>query len=76
MVVDRNDNEEKGEVEETEKSPGRGLYDLKYETLDSIGKGAFGFVKTGERKTDGKEVRTVSRSFFPHVNSTKCMIWS
>lgn len=56
LSVDKNDNEEKGEGEENEKSPGRGLYDLKYETMDSIGKGAFGFVKTGFRKTDGKEV--------------------
>jgi hypothetical protein len=31
-------------------------YDSKYETLDSIGKGAFGFVKLGKQKKTGKEV--------------------
>ena len=57
LAVDKNDNEEKddGRLEE-EKSPGRGLYDLHYETMDSIGKGAFGFVKMGIRKMDGQEV--------------------
>ena len=54
MGVDKNDNEE---TEESDLSPGRGLYDIKYDTLDSIGKGAFGFVKTGSRKTDEKEVK-------------------
>ncbi|XP_076082867.1 PAS domain-containing serine/threonine-protein kinase-like [Mytilus galloprovincialis] len=56
MVVDKNDNEEKEADTAEEESPGRGLYDLKYDTMDSIGKGAFGFVKTALRKTDGEEV--------------------
>ena len=39
-----------------EKSPGRGRYDERYVTLDSIGKGAFGFVKLAKRKSDNREV--------------------
>ena len=31
-------------------------YDEEYKTLNSIGKGAFGFVKIGERKSDGVKV--------------------
>ncbi|CAG2221735.1 PAS domain-containing serine/threonine-protein kinase [Mytilus edulis] len=56
LVVDKNDNEEKEADTAEEESPGRGLYDLKYDTMDSIGKGAFGFVKTALKKTDGEEV--------------------
>ncbi|XP_033726773.1 PAS domain-containing serine/threonine-protein kinase-like [Pecten maximus] len=36
-------------------SSGQGLYDIKYETLSSIGKGAFGFVKLACRRTDNKQ---------------------
>lgn len=54
--MDKNDNEEKEADTAEEESPGRGLYDLKYDTMDSIGKGAFGFVKTALKKTDGEEV--------------------
>jgi hypothetical protein len=37
--------------------PGSSIeYDDKYNTLNSIGKGAFGFVKIGERKTDKEQV--------------------
>jgi PAS domain-containing serine/threonine kinase len=39
-----------------EPSPGRGQYDEKYVTQQSIGKGAFGFVKLAQRKTDGLSV--------------------
>lgn len=41
---------------ETEPSPGRGRYDERYITLQSIGKGAFGFVKVGQRRCDGLKV--------------------
>ncbi|XP_021379367.1 PAS domain-containing serine/threonine-protein kinase-like isoform X2 [Mizuhopecten yessoensis] len=37
--------DEEGEGMEYNLSSGQGLYDIKYETLSSIGKGAFGFVK-------------------------------
>ncbi|KAK3088561.1 hypothetical protein FSP39_020640 [Pinctada imbricata] len=37
-------------------SPGRGLYDLRYHTFNSIGKGAFGFVKLARRKSDNQQV--------------------
>lgn len=37
-------------------SSGRGLFDIKYHTLISIGKGAFGFVKLAKRKIDEEEV--------------------
>ena len=40
-----------------ENSPGRGRYDERYLTLDSIGKGAFGFVKLAKRRSDNREVR-------------------
>ncbi|XP_062573594.1 uncharacterized protein LOC134235480 isoform X2 [Saccostrea cucullata] len=46
--------EEQGEEEGP--SPGRGLYDIKYHTLNAIGKGAFGFVKLARRKIDEEEV--------------------
>lgn len=39
-----------------ESSPGRGQYDERYITLQSIGKGAFGFVKVGQRRSDGVKV--------------------
>ena len=39
-----------------EPSPGRGRYDERYLTLQSIGKGAFGFVKVGQRRSDGVKV--------------------
>lgn len=39
-----------------ENSPGRGRYDERYITLDSIGKGAFGFVKLAKRRSDNREV--------------------
>ncbi|XP_070533468.1 PAS domain-containing serine/threonine-protein kinase-like isoform X2 [Ptychodera flava] len=39
-------------TEPEELSPGRGLYDERYDTLQSIGKGAFGFVKLATRKAD------------------------
>jgi len=39
-----------------EPSPGRGRYDERYITLQSIGKGAFGFVKVGQRRSDGVKV--------------------
>jgi len=39
-----------------EPSPGRGRYDKRYITLQSIGKGAFGFVKVGQRRSDGVKV--------------------
>ena len=35
----------------------KGRYDEKYLTLKSIGKGAFGFVKLAQRRTDNQEVR-------------------
>ena len=38
-------------------SPGRGRYDERYATLQSIGKGAFGFVKLAKCRSDNKEVR-------------------
>lgn len=41
-----------------EPSPGRGEYDEKYVTHHSIGKGAFGFVKLAQRKSDGLQVST------------------
>ena len=34
----------------------KGLYDEKYLTLKSIGKGAFGFVKLAQRRSDKQEV--------------------
>lgn len=37
-------------------SAGRGLFDIKYHTLNAIGKGAFGFVKLARRKIDEEEV--------------------
>jgi serine/threonine protein kinase len=40
-----------------ENSPGRGRYDERYLTLDSIGKGAFGFVKLAKRRSDNREVK-------------------
>ncbi|XP_044184545.1 PAS domain-containing serine/threonine-protein kinase-like isoform X1 [Acropora millepora] len=43
-------------AKETDSSPGRGRYDERYITLQSIGKGAFGFVKVGQRKSDGSKV--------------------
>lgn len=39
-----------------EPSPGCGRYDERYITLQSIGKGAFGFVKVGQRRSDGVKV--------------------
>lgn len=39
-----------------ELSPSRGAYDEKYETMQAIGKGAFGFVKTARRRSDNKQV--------------------
>ncbi|XP_046864972.1 PAS domain-containing serine/threonine-protein kinase-like isoform X2 [Xenia sp. Carnegie-2017] len=39
-----------------ENSPGRGRYNERYITMDSIGKGAFGFVKLARRKSDNLEV--------------------
>ncbi|KAL9963207.1 hypothetical protein ACROYT_G032385 [Oculina patagonica] len=44
-----------GSVQE-EPSPGCGRYDERYITLQSIGKGAFGFVKVGQRRSDGLKV--------------------
>ena len=38
-------------------SPQGGPYSEAYVTLQSIGKGAFGFVKLAKRRKDGKEVR-------------------
>lgn len=46
--------------EEEGPSPGRGLFDIKYQTLTSIGKGAFGFVKLAQRKIDEEEVLYLS----------------
>ena len=43
-----------------EPSPGRGRYDERYITLQSIGKGAFGFVKVGQRRSDGVKVNFCS----------------
>lgn len=40
-------------------SPGRGRYDDRYLTLQSIGKGAFGFVKLAKRRSDNKEVSSI-----------------
>ena len=56
-----------------EPSPGRGRYDERYTTLQSIGKGAFGFVKVGQRRSDGVKVNfcsaaTVAFSF--KINKT------
>jgi hypothetical protein len=47
-----------GPQEQAEDGPssGRGLFDIKYHTLNSIGKGAFGFVKLAKRKIDEEEV--------------------
>ena len=42
-----------------EPSPGRGRYDERYITLQSIGKGAFGFVKVGQRRSDGVKVHSL-----------------
>ena len=42
-----------------EPSPGRGRYDERYITLQSIGKGAFGFVKVGQRRSDGVKVACI-----------------
>ncbi|XP_077990691.1 PAS domain-containing serine/threonine-protein kinase-like [Glandiceps talaboti] len=39
-------------AEPEELSPGRGIYDERYDTLQSIGKGAFGFVKLAIKKCD------------------------
>ena len=39
--------------------PGRGRYDERYITLQSVGKGAFGFVKVGQRRSDGLKVTDV-----------------
>ena len=46
--------------EEEGPSPGRGLFDIKYHTLTSIGKGAFGFVKLARKKIDEEEVLFLS----------------
>ena len=56
-----------------EPSPGRGRYDERYITLQSIGKGAFGFVKVGQRRSDGVKVNfcfaaTIAFSF--KINET------
>ena len=56
-----------------EPSPGRGRYDERYITLQSIGKGAFGFVKVGQRRSDGVKVNfcfaaTIAFSF--KINKT------
>ena len=47
------------EAKEEDESSGSldlSCYDSTYDTLDSIGKGAFGFVKLARRKHDQKEV--------------------
>ncbi|ESO85347.1 hypothetical protein LOTGIDRAFT_130545, partial [Lottia gigantea] len=41
---------------EPEYDPDQGPYNQHYQTLTSIGKGAFGFVKLGRHRSDGKEV--------------------
>lgn len=46
-----------------ENSPGRGRYNERYITMDSIGKGAFGFVKLARRKSDNLEVVTCTKMF-------------
>ena len=38
-------------------TPDMGIYDEMYETLQSIGKGAFGFVKLAKRRSDDEHVR-------------------
>ncbi|CAH1774481.1 unnamed protein product [Owenia fusiformis] len=43
-------------LKKIETSPGRGRYDQQYDTLMSIGKGAFGFVKLARRKRDSLDV--------------------
>lgn len=47
-----------------EPSPGRGEYDEKYVTHHSIGKGAFGFVKLAQRKSDGLQVSTLDNTYY------------
>ncbi|XP_060066134.1 PAS domain-containing serine/threonine-protein kinase-like [Ylistrum balloti] len=69
-LEDREEEEDEGEEEEEDVSDqqedeadgmeynlssGRGLYEIKYETLSSIGKGAFGFVKLACRRTDNTQ---------------------
>ena len=60
-----------------EPSPGRGRYDERYITLQSIGKGAFGFVKVGQRRTDGVKVTfcfvaIVAMFVFHKIQNTTC----
>lgn len=47
-----------------EPSPGRGRYDERYITLQSIGKGAFGFVKVGQRRSDGVKVTSNQKQVY------------
>ena len=51
----------------------RGPYEENYETLASIGKGAFGFVKLGKRRKDGREVCSTS-ILVPLQITRKCFI--
>lgn len=48
-------------------SAGRGLFDIKYHTLNAIGKGAFGFVKLARRKIDEEEVHDCIESEFHQI---------
>ena len=41
----------------------KGKYDERYLTLKSIGKGAFGFVKLAQRRSDALEVYDFASSF-------------
>ncbi|XP_069106167.1 PAS domain-containing serine/threonine-protein kinase-like [Argopecten irradians] len=63
-LEEREEEEEEGEEDSSDEqdeetdhnlSSGRGLYDIKYETLSSIGKGAFGFVKLACRRLDNTQ---------------------
>ena len=49
-------------------SPQGGPYDEAYVTLQSIGKGAFGFVKLARRRKDGREVSGRQHSGRQHAH--------
>ena len=62
-----------------EQSPSRGAYDEKYETIQAIGKGAFGFVKTARRRSDNKQVLPldiIKRFFKLHLRKKRSLFSS
>ena len=47
-----------------------GVYMTCYDTLHSVGNGAFGFVRQAQRKSDGKMVRCI---YIPYIHVQGCI---